>query len=232
MRKPSRLISALFLTLPFLAGCHSGMQNPTALNTLTPAGPNQNRGYVPPYNATSGGGGSEIITPVTNPNINEQTGLGQGGSALPNIDFNHPPADWILVTVHFGFDQFNLTHEDQALVAAAAKAMAADPTIRVVAVGHCDHYGSDQYNLSLSDKRANTVKAFLTQNGAVATQTEILAYGKYGSAPDVKKDAPEAKNDRRVDVIKIPANMALPGGPPSAQSAGGAPSAGMAGSAL
>jgi peptidoglycan-associated lipoprotein len=120
----------------------------------------------------------------------------------------------ILVTVHFDFDQFNIRSSDRPLLEAAAKVMAADPSIRVVAVGHCDHFGSEQYNLALGDRRANTVKGYLINNGAGSDQTEILSRGKFGAVPDVSKQSPEAQNDRRVDVVKIPAGVTVPSGPP------------------
>ncbi len=232
MRKLSQLISALFLTLPFLAGCHSGMQNPTALDTKTAPTVDSTRTFVPirqgPGPSTSGGPtGPETIT-STQPPLD--SGLSTRTDILPNFDPNNPPKEWIMGTVYFGFDQFNLTKDDpvthkddQALVADVAKLMAADPTIRVVAIGHCDHYGSDQYNLALSDRRANTAKSFLGQNGALAAQTEILAYGKYGAAANADKKSAEAMRERRVDLVKIPANFSLPGGPPGAGSAAGAP---------
>jgi outer membrane protein OmpA-like peptidoglycan-associated protein len=105
--------------------------------------------------------------------------------------------------------------------------MAADPTVHVVAVGHCDSYGSEEYNLALGEKRSNSVKSYVSKSGAAATQIEILSMGQYGSTPDVKKDSPEAKHDRRVDLVKIPTGVTLPSGPPASTptDAGAAPAA-------
>jgi peptidoglycan-associated lipoprotein len=228
MRKHSQLFLALFITLSLLTGCASKMQSPAKSDTVTSpgAGGNTSRFSTPANPSDFGNGGStpaEPITPATivNPDLTERS------DNLPKIDWDHPPAELIVATVYFGFDQFNLSRDDpvthandQDLMATVAKALAADPTLHVVAVGHCDWYGSDQYNLALSDRRSNTVKGYLTQLGGGAGQTDILARGKYGATPDAKKNSPEAMHDRRVDVVKIPAGATLPlGAPPVAGAA-------------
>ncbi|HTB63540.1 MAG TPA: OmpA family protein [Opitutales bacterium] len=228
MRKPSQLITTIFLVLPLLAGCHP-MQSPTKDMTVT--GPGSGPGsYVQPTQTRGGNrSGSDYgSTVIDNPNASANTTdlTVRPGDTLPPVDWDHPPADMIVATVYFGFDQFNIQPEYRTQLEAAAKVLAGDKTMQVVAVGHCDWYGSDQYNLALSDRRANSVKAYLTQLGADSSQAQVLARGKYGSVPDVKKDSSQAKNDRRVDIIKIPAGVTLPSGPPPA---GGATPAGATG---
>jgi hypothetical protein len=39
--------------------------------------------------------------------------------------------------------------------------------------------------------------------GLDASRVEIIARGELGSAVDVAKDSPEAKNDRRVEIVKF-----------------------------
>jgi len=208
MRKLSTLSLAFILTLPWLAGCNHTDQGPSAEKTVTQAGGGMGKGYNP------NGSDQPFVRPGPPENINSVTLPVRNADLPSNINWANPSADMILVSVHFEFDQFNIDTEDRPLLEAAAKKMAADPTMRVVAVGHCDHYGSEQYNLALSDRRANSVKGYLTRNGAGADQAEILALGKFSAVPDVKKNSPEAKNDRRVDVVIIPAGVTVPSGPP------------------
>jgi peptidoglycan-associated lipoprotein len=219
MRKHYSLTIALVSLLPLLAGCHS-MQGPTKESTVTPPGTYNNR-----YAQTQ----PDFSSPSTTVNEPIQ-GIGNGnnppsrGDILPGgIDWSHPPADLVLATVHFGFNEYNIGAADRKLLEAAAKTLAADPSIRVVAVGHCDWYGSEEYNLALGERRSNSVKSFLGKTGASATDVEILSMGQYGAAPNVGKESPEAKNDRRVDLVKIPAGATLPSGPPTAPGAAAAP---------
>ena len=42
----------------------------------------------------------------------------------------------------------------------------------------------------------------MTSLGASAANIEVIGRGEAGAAPDVAKDSPEARNDRRVDIVK------------------------------
>ena len=198
---------ALVLTLPLLTGCGSKMQEPNKGQTITPPNTYGSQ-FQPPGSDTA------ITSSIPGGGINDNPST-RGGDLPGNFDPNNPPADMILVSVHFEYDSFNILSTDRPLLEAAAKALAADPTAHVVAVGHCDWHGSDQYNLALGEKRSNSVKSYLTQKGSGAAAIEILSMGEYGATPDVAKNSPEAKHDRRVDVVKIPAGATLPSGPPA-----------------
>ena len=216
MRKHYQLTIALLSVLPLLAGCHS-MQGPTKEATVTPSGTfgkgfnSQQSDFTTPSGATG--------EPIAGVSTNDNNPPSHGDILPGNIDWSHPPAEWVLATVHFGFNEYSIQKADRPALEAAAKKLAADPSIHVVAVGHCDWYGSEEYNLALGERRSNSVKSYLSKTGASATDVEILSMGQYGAIPDVKKDSPEAKNDRRVDLVKVPAGVALPSGPPASAGA-------------
>jgi len=226
MRKHSQLSLALLLTLSLLTGCGSKMQGPTRPDTVLPSGAGTGASNFRTPSPDSGLNGRSGTEPIAAANGINDNGLSERpGDNLPKIDWDHPPAELILTSVYFGYDQFNIVRDERTKLEAVAKIMAADPTIHVVAVGHCDWHGSEQYNLVLSDKRSNTVKSYLSQMGAGATQTDILARGKYGATSDAGKESPEAKHDRRVDIVKIPAGAMLPMGSPPSGGAADAPAA-------
>jgi outer membrane protein OmpA-like peptidoglycan-associated protein len=196
MSKLYRLSLAFLLLLPVFSGCQH-LQPPSPSDTTTGAGAGVGAGF------NTGNGSPEEINPA------ERT------SDIPDdlmqrIRSNTLLPSDILVTVYFDFNMFNIRPADRSALEDAAKTISASGQ-KVVAVGHTDWYGSDQYNLELSDKRSNTVKDYMAKTGASADQIEILALGKLNCVANVKKDSPEAQHDRRVDVVKIPA-----GGAPSA----------------
>jgi OOP family OmpA-OmpF porin len=82
----------------------------------------------------------------------------------------------------------------------------------VVIEGHADRLGSQQYNQKLSERRAESVKAYLVSKGADRNKVETLGMGKTVPAkfcPDIKQRAELigclAPNRRAMISIKGPA---------------------------
>ena len=102
--------------------------------------------------------------------------------------------------VNFDFDKATLKPEAPAILDKAADALKAAPSIAVRVEGHTDSRGSDAYNMTLSDKRAKTVVAYLVSKGIGADRLTAVGMGK--GAPVAPNDtaANMAKN-RRVDLV-------------------------------
>lgn len=85
----------------------------------------------------------------------------------------------------FGFDKSALKAEGKASLDDAAAKIIANPALELVMVtGHTDRIGSDKYNLKLSERRANQVKAYLVSKGVAAER--LHAVGKGESEPVVE----------------------------------------------
>ncbi|GAB4398104.1 MAG: hypothetical protein OHK0048_08660 [Rhodoferax sp.] len=70
----------------------------------------------------------------------------------------------------------------------------------LIAVGHTDSRGSDQYNIGLSLRRATAVKAFLISQGL--RDDQITVQGKGESEPIATNDTDEGRaRNRRVEII-------------------------------
>jgi OOP family OmpA-OmpF porin len=69
----------------------------------------------------------------------------------------------------------------------------------VIAVGHTDSVGSDAYNMKLSVRRAEAVKAYLVSKGIEKNRIYTEGKGKRAPIADNKTAAGRAKN-RRVEV--------------------------------
>jgi len=189
MSKLSHLSLALLLALPILSGCGS-MQAPSPEDTKTPAGTADN--LVNPTSSSDNGAGLETNTASIPADL------------MALIDSRNIPPEDILCSVYFDFDQYNIRADQRASLEDAAKALAANPGQRVVAVGYTDWYGSEQYDLSLGDRRANSVKTFATKLGAGPGQIDTLSKGKLNAPTGVAKESPEAKNSRVVILVKLP----------------------------
>ena len=85
----------------------------------------------------------------------------------------------------------------------AAAFFKANPNMKVYLVGHTDWYGTEEYNMLLSDKRCKSVQDYMLGLGMDGSKIETVARGEQGAVVDVAKDSPEAKHDRRVDIVKM-----------------------------
>jgi peptidoglycan-associated lipoprotein len=53
-----------------------------------------------------------------------------------------------------------------------------NPGITVMIEGHCDERGTNEYNLALGDRRANSAKTYLTDLGIQGSRMTTVSYGE------------------------------------------------------
>lgn len=110
--------------------------------------------------------------------------------------------------VFFEFDKADLTYCAQLKVGEIATVVN-DPRViarHLLVEGHSDSYGSDDYNLDLSNKRAQTVEQTLVDKKVAAERISARGFGeKYPVAQNAHPDGsdnPEGRaKNRRVEII-------------------------------
>ena len=106
-----------------------------------------------------------------------------------------------LETVHFNFDDFNLSEEARQILAKNAEWLKKyNVTIQIE--GHCDERGSNEYNLALGEKRAKTARDYLAALGIDATRLTIISYGEEVPVDPGHDDTAWAKNRRAEFIVK------------------------------
>lgn len=101
-----------------------------------------------------------------------------------------------LEMVHFGFDQFSLGDEAKRTLDGNAVYLK-KKGVRVQIEGHSDNRGSTEYNLALGEKRALSVKHYLsTQGGIDPKKMEIISYGEERPIETASSEVAYAKNRR------------------------------------
>lgn len=100
----------------------------------------------------------------------------------------------IVYVVHFGFDKYNVEASERAKIDGAVASLHGKPA---VCAGYTDHFGTAEYNLGLSDKRANSVKSYIESAGV--GNTDIRAFGSQFAKPSGSKE--EVADDRKVIII-------------------------------
>lgn len=108
---------------------------------------------------------------------------------------NAIPEEAKLCTIYFGFDKFSVDAENRALLDAIVDKTRGNG---IYIVGYSDYYGTEEYNLGLSDKRAQAVKKYLNQLGG-AESAQIQAMGEQFAVQNGTKS--EVKEDRKVIVV-------------------------------
>ena len=83
-----------------------------------------------------------------------------------------------LKDINFDFDKYDLTPEAKIILKEVASALSKNIKANVVVEGHCDERGTNEYNLGLGDKRANSVKDYLLSLGVPSGRIETISYGE------------------------------------------------------
>lgn len=82
-----------------------------------------------------------------------------------------------LSTVNFDFDRYELSENAKSVLFENAKNII-DNKYTVTVEGHCDERGTNQYNLSLGQKRANVVKEYYIRLGVPENKIATISYGE------------------------------------------------------
>ncbi len=89
-----------------------------------------------------------------------------------------PDKNWILVGVNFDFNSANLTRESFPILLNALQILVDNPSMKIEIRGYTDNIGSDGYNLSLSKRRSQVVKDYMTANGISSERLEVKGMGE------------------------------------------------------
>ena len=101
--------------------------------------------------------------------------------------------------VFFGFDQYNITATERPKISEIADFMKSNVNARLLVEGYCDWKGTPNYNKSLGDRRATTVKEYLIELGCEANRIEVISLGDELAIPDA--DSEQSRLDRRATFV-------------------------------
>jgi len=159
----------------------SGTFNPTNAANVTWTAPNQ-EGNVPVTVTAQDNRGAEATNSVTLQVVRREV-----------ITFED---------VHFQFDRFNLRPEALKILDDAIAKLQRNPNIRITIEGHCDSVGTTEYNLALGERRASSVRDYLTSRGVTANRMRTISYGEGMPIADNRTAQGRATN-RRAHLVVI-----------------------------
>jgi outer membrane protein OmpA-like peptidoglycan-associated protein len=127
------------------------------------------------------------------------------GPALPPPPAPQPPSPPVAeaprsYTVFFGWNSAALTPDARIVVQTAAQSAREGRITRIELDGYADRSGPDAYNLGLSERRADAVKAELVRLGVAPTQITTSAWGERQLLVPTADGVREPQN-RRVEIV-------------------------------
>jgi outer membrane protein OmpA-like peptidoglycan-associated protein len=101
-------------------------------------------------------------------------------------------------TIHFEFNRSTIRSVSFPILDTVTQVLRDFPTIQVEVQGHTDSRGNDDYNLRLSDARAQAVREYLVSHGIDASRLTARGYGETLPIESNRTSAGRAAN-RRVE---------------------------------
>ncbi|MBN1206317.1 MAG: OmpA family protein [Myxococcaceae bacterium] len=128
---------------------------------------------------------------------NTDCGEGQECQAGKCVTAGPKECNW--EPVQFGFNEFQLSSEAQSRLTELADCVkTTGASGKVTLEGHADERGTEEYNLQLSNRRAASVKRYLTDLGIPARSLDTVGYGETRPVSQASDEEAWSQN-RRVE---------------------------------
>jgi peptidoglycan-associated lipoprotein len=109
----------------------------------------------------------------------------------------------LLETIYFEYDKDELRDDARATLDAKLPLLNLNTGLKVRIAGHCDERGSDEYNIALGRRRAETAKKYLVDRGVDASRIETVSFGR--ERPAAQGESEDAWSKNRRDEFEITA---------------------------
>jgi peptidoglycan-associated lipoprotein len=93
-------------------------------------------------------------------------------------DWNQDRAALAADTIHFAYDSSVIRESETANLQAVAAALSSDKAANLMIEGNCDERGTEEYNRSLGERRAEAAREALAGMGVDASRVHTVSYGK------------------------------------------------------
>ena len=217
LKMNNKFIAAILLSSLALGACsnqnvkQNDKGNAAVVSTQGQVGKGTKAGG--PQSGTIGRGGASGV------NSNSSRGAGNRGDRsnfnyLPGNGVNNDPNNTNDITlaglndpnnllsqrvIYFDYDKSAIRPEYMILINTHAKLAAKYPQLRMRLEGHADERGSREYNVALSEARAQSVKRIMGAQGARSSQIKTIGYGE--EVPVVTGHSKRSwKKNRRVEI--------------------------------
>jgi peptidoglycan-associated lipoprotein len=182
-----KIVHATLLLALFAAGCAENKPKVVAPTAAAKAPATASNASSTAQSTTEVGKGSEAPVPVS-PNLAVSSEIARAC---------HLEA--VRATPEFAYDSSTIVEEDRTLLGALARCMS-EGALRGKAVeltGRTDPRGESEYNMSLGENRADSVRRYLHDLGVAEARLRSTSRGEMDA---IGTDEPTWAHDRRVDI--------------------------------
>mgnify|MGYP001596578005 CR=1 FL=1 len=107
----------------------------------------------------------------------------------------------LLKPIFFDFDKYDIQPGDAEILKGNSALLKKFPNVKIQIEGHCDERGTNEYNLALGERRANSTKKYLTSLGVTADRVSTISYGEEKAMDPGHNEEAWTKNRRAHFVI-------------------------------
>jgi outer membrane protein OmpA-like peptidoglycan-associated protein len=131
---------------------------------------------------------------------------GKGGTATDAVTLQviRPVVkEFIFEDVHFDFDRYSLRPEAARALDEAITTLQANPELRLEIEGHTCNIGTAEYNLALGERRATSVREYLSSRGIGAERLRTVSYGEERPKHDNAREETRRLNRRAALLVRV-----------------------------
>jgi outer membrane protein OmpA-like peptidoglycan-associated protein len=156
-------------------------------------------------------GGTKTVSPKnTSPYMAQVSGPGGSAMCSTTVSVTPPPPppaptvmDRMIIHINFDFNKSEIRNIDKAEMQRAINFVRKYPVAQITVEGHTDDIGTEQYNQSLSERRAAAVKKYLVKEGGV-DETKITTIGYGETKPVTLNNTAEGRAaNRRAEILVL-----------------------------
>ncbi|MFM1770032.1 MAG: hypothetical protein RJA22_2561 [Verrucomicrobiota bacterium] len=142
------------------------------------------------------------------------TSIPGGATSIPAGEVGIPPTDRNFANwkqdrstfadqvVYFDFDKSNVRPDQVGKLEEVARRMKTMAGKALLIEGHCDERGTEEYNRSLGDRRALSIREFLAAQGVPSDMITTVSFGE-DKPTDPGHDEVAWKKNRRGEIILL-----------------------------
>lgn len=197
MTRKTLIVIPMLLSILALGACSQNQNDKGAFGSSTGSGTSKNQGKgggkgSGTKSGTIGRGGASGVNSHSGGGNRSGggnggrggNGGGNGGGSANNANditlagLNDPNNLLSQRIIYFDYDQASIRPEYMIVINTHAQLLAKYPDLKMRLEGHADERGSREYNVALSESRAQSVKSIMGIQGAVGGQIKTIGYGE------------------------------------------------------